>query len=233
MKTFREYLKESETIYSNKKFYEELKIIETEIERIQSHNDNLIKFNMFLCEAVIEPEKIKINTLDEDKLNKEFKKYNVIFHLGNYSLNGQYDKVSDTIDIFYSNSNKFNEIEAMIGHEMVHKIQHKHSNKYFEQSEKIVNKINSNELKLIQLFNTNTVETMKEWNILRVKNIKIYNDYLYNTVYEKMAYAYQEVKMNTTGKVSDIIDKLKRNGFVVDNKLKKYIGMYWLIKDKI
>lgn len=48
-----------------------------------------------------------------------------------------------------------------------------------------------------------------------------------------MAYAYQEVKSNTSGKISDIIDKLLRNGFIVDNKLKKYIGMYWLIKDKI
>lgn len=233
MKTFREYLKESEIKDSNKKFYDELTIIEKEMEQIQSHNDNLIKYDMFLCEAVIEPEKIKINTLDEDKLNKEFKKYNIIFHLGNYTLNGRYDKISDTIDIFYTNSNNFNEIEAMIGHEMVHKIQHKHSNKYFEQSERIIKEINSNELKLIQLFNTNTIESMKEWNLLRQKNIKIYNDYLYNTVYEKMAYAYQEVKMNTTGKVLDIIDKLKRNGFVVDNKLKKYIGMYWLIKDKI
>lgn len=74
---------------------------------------------------------------------------------------------------------------------------------------------------------------MQEWNKLRVKNIKIYNDYLYNTVYEKMAYAYQEVKSNTSGKISDIIDKLQRSGFIVDNKLKKYIGMYWLIRDKI
>lgn len=69
-------------------------------------------------------------------------------------------------------------------------------------------------------------ESMKEWNELRLQNIKIYNDYLYNTVYEKMAYAYQEVKSNTSGKITDIIDKLKRNGFNVDDKLKKYIGMY-------
>lgn len=116
---------------------------------------------------------------------------------------------------------------------MVHKIQHKHSNKYFEQSENIVNQINNNEKKLIALFNQNTVESMKEWNKLRLKNIKIYNDFLYNTVYEKMAYAYQEVKLNTSGKISDIIKKLESNGFIVDNKLKKYIGMYWLIKDKI
>lgn len=116
---------------------------------------------------------------------------------------------------------------------MVHKIQHKHSNKYFEQSEKIVKEINTNEKKLIELFNLNTKESMIEWNKLRQKNLKIYHNYLYNIIYEKMAYAYQEVKMNTTGKITDIISKLEKMGFVVDNKLRKYIGMYWLIKDKI
>ena len=230
---FRKYLKESEIKNSNEKFYEELKITEMEIERMHAHNDNLIKINMFLCEAAIEPEKIKINTHDEVTLNKEFQKHNIIFHFTNTSLSGYYDKKEDEIHIFYSDKNNYTEIEAMVGHEMVHKIQHKHSNKYFEQSEKIINKINSNEKKLIELFNTNTKESMKEWNELRLQNIKIYNDYLYNTVYEKMAYAYQEVKSNTSGKITDIIDKLKRNGFNVDNKLKKYIGMYWLIKDKI
>jgi hypothetical protein len=231
--TFREWLREEEIKDSNNKYYEELKLIENELEKIQSHNDNLIKFNMFLSEAVIEPEKIKINTLNDGKLNKQYQKFNIIFHFGDYKLKGRYDKKSDIIDIFYSDADTLEEIEAMIGHEMVHKIQHKHSNKYFEQSEKIINQINSNEKKLIELFSINTKESMREWNILRQKNLKIYNDYLYNTVYEKMSYAYQEVKMNTSGKINDIIVKLERMGFIVDNKLRKYIGMYWLIKDKI
>lgn len=228
--TFREWLENNKI---NDNYFKELKIIEEEIEQIQAHNDNLIKVNLFVCEAVIEPEKIKIDTLDEETLNKEFKKYDITFHNSNQKLSGYYDKKEDEIHIFYSNKDTFNQIEAMVGHEMVHKVQHKHSNKYFEQSEKIINQINSNEKKLIELFNTNTKESMQEWNKLRVKNIKIYNDYLYNTVYEKMAYAYQEVKSNTSGKISDIIDKLQRNGFIIDNKLKKYIGMYWLIRDKI
>lgn len=230
LETFREWL-ENDKINAN--YFKELKIIEEEIEQFQAHNDNLLKLNIFVCEAVIEPEKIKINTLDEEKLNKEFKKLNIIFHNSNQKLSGHYDKKEDEIHIFYSDKDTFEQIEAMVGHEMVHKIQHKHSNKYFEQSEKIINQINSNEKNLIELFNTNTKESMQEWNTLRLKNIKIYNDYLYNTVYEKMAYAYQEVKSNTSGKIYDIIDKLQRNGFIVDNKLKKYIGMYWLIRDKI
>ena len=229
--SFKEWLKIKE---ENEKYFIQLIEVENEIARINAHNDNIMHFNMFLCEAVIEPEKIKIQTYDEDELNKQFKKINIKFIYDNKSkLSGHYDKKNDQITVYYSKNDKLPEIEAMIGHEMVHKIQHKHSNAYFEQTEKIVNQINANEKKLIELFNTNTKESMQEWNKLRLKNIKIYNDYLYNTVYEKMAYAYSEVKNNTSGKISDIIEKLERNGFIVDNKLRKYIGMYWLIKDKI
>ena len=56
--TFRECLIEQKDIEC---YFNELKIIEKEIARLQAHNDNLVKINMFLCEAVIEPEKIKIN----------------------------------------------------------------------------------------------------------------------------------------------------------------------------
>lgn len=230
MQTFREWLNEKENI----KYFTELKLIEKEIQQINSHNDNLIKLDLFVCEAVIEPEKIKIKTYNEKDLNEEFKKYNIMFiYKYHINLNGHYDKKKDLITIYYSDLDKFSEIEALVGHEMVHKIQHKHSNKYFSQSQKIVNQINANEKKLIELFDANTKESMKEWNKLRIKNIKIYNDYLHNTVYEKMAYAYQEVKNNTSGNITDIIKKLERNGFIVDNKLRKYIGMYWLIRDKI
>ncbi len=53
--TFREWLNQED----DDKFYNELKIIEKEIQQIQAHNDNHIKINLFLCEAVIEPEKSK------------------------------------------------------------------------------------------------------------------------------------------------------------------------------
>ena len=81
--------------------------------------------------------------------------------------------------------------------------------------------------------NINTVESMKEWQKLLKINEKERLEFLQNSVFEKMAYAYSEVKMNRDGKLSDLIDKFRKNGFLVDNKLKKYIGMYWLIKDKI
>lgn len=225
MISFRKYLE-------NEEYFSELLIIEKTLERIHAHNNHIIDVDMFICEAVIEPEKIKVNSYNEEVLNDDFKKYNIIFHNG-YSLSGYYDKQKDEINIYYSEKDSFKEIEAMIGHEMVHKVQHKRSDKYFEQSKKIIDIINSNNLKLQELFSINTIESMKEWEKLRKQNIKIHNDFLYNSVFEKMAYAYQEVKLNTSGNIKDIIDKLERSGFVIDYKLKKYIGMYWLIKDKI
>ncbi len=41
--TFREWLNQED----NDKFYNELKIIEKEIQQIQAHNDNHIKINLF------------------------------------------------------------------------------------------------------------------------------------------------------------------------------------------
>ena len=81
--------------------------------------------------------------------------------------------------------------------------------------------------------NTNTIESMKEWQKLLKINEKERLEFLQNSVFENMAYAYSEVKMNRDGKLSDLIEKFRKSKFVIDNKLKKYIGMYWLIKDKL
>lgn len=226
---FKEFLK-TDII----KFYEEISEIERQLKIEFEHNKNKINIDFFISEAVIEPERILINTYDEKSLNSLYNKYNIKFKYdNNIVLSGYYDKQSDIIQINYSKTDNFNEIEAMIGHEMVHKIQHKHSEKYFEQSERLVNQINENSRILQELFDENTVESMKNWKILREKTLKLYNDFLYNTVYEKMAYAYSEVKMNKNKTPSEIVKKLEKVGLCVDNKLKKYIGMYWLIKDKI
>ena len=48
-----------------------------------------------------------------------------------------------------------------------------------------------------------------------------------------MAYVYQTVKENPTLTPNQLVKYFKTMGFNIDFKLKKYIGMYWLIKDKI
>ena len=226
MKTFREWLNQKEyidcDIHNKKKF-------EMYSNSIDIHQ-NLLSLN----EAIILPENIKINTHNQEKLNKEFNKYNITFFnsLKN-ELWARYNPKNDETEVYYSDKNTFNEIEAILGHEMVHKAQNKLNTKFIEQAENLVKRINSRQEKMSELMNINTIESMKEWQKLLKINEKERLEFLQNSVFEKMAYAYSEVKMNRDGKLSDLIEKFRKNGFLVDNKLKKYIGMYWLIKDKL
>ena len=140
--TFREYLIESEI----KDFYKEL----NEIERFH-YKESMGIINKYplvlpIHEAIIYPENIKINSPldDEESLNKEFKKLNVTFHLGNYNLNAHYSQTEDEIHVYYNSKNSKLEIEAMIGHEMIHREQNKKSNgNYFERAKKLTTELNA------------------------------------------------------------------------------------------
>lgn len=240
MITFREWLRE-------KDFYNEIEQLSNQIEIYENHNK--LKFEMYssepdtynnivtLNEAIILPENIKINTYNSDELNKQFEKQKIyFFNTGdtpNVKLWARYNSKTDETEVYYSNKDKFNEIEAMIGHEMIHKAQNKLNSKFIEQAENLVKRINSRQDKMNDLMNINTVESMKEWQVLFKLNEKERLEFLQNSVYEKMAYAYSEVKMNKDIKLSDLLNKFKKSNFIIDNKLKKYIGMYWLIRDKI
>ena len=223
---FREWLNQKEYIdcdIHNKKKFE-----------MYSNSADIHQNLLSLNEAIILPENIKINTHNQEKLNKEFNKYKITFFnsLKN-ELWARYNPKNDETEVYYSDKNTFNEIEAILGHEMVHKAQNKLNTKFIEQAENLVKRINSRQEKMSELMNINTIESMKEWQKLLKINEKERLEFLQNSVFEKMAYAYSEVKMNRDGKLSDLIEKFRKSKFVIDNKLKKYIGMYWLIKDKL
>ena len=223
---FREWLNQKEYIdcdIHNKKKFE-----------MYSNSADIHQNLLSLNEAIILPVNIKINTHNQEKLNKEFNKYKITFFnsLKN-ELWARYNPKNDETEVYYSDKNTFNEIEAILGHEMVHKAQNKLNTKFIEQAENLVKRINSRQEKMSELMNINTIESMKEWQKLLKINEKERLDFLQNSVFEKMAYAYSEVKMNRDGKLSDLIEKFRKSKFVIDNKLKKYIGMYWLIRDKL
>ena len=239
MKTFREWLREQEfelNFYveiDNYKNYETHNI--SKFELYSNISDTYTKITT-LNEAIILPENIKINTYDSEKLNKQFEKQKIKFFnvLKNKNdLRARYNPKNDETEVYYSDKNTFNEIEAILGHEMIHKAQNKLNTKFIEQAENLVKRINSRQEKMSELMDINTIESMKEWQKLLKINEKERLDFLQNSVFEKMAYAYSEVKMNRDGKLSDLIEKFRKSKFVIDNKLKKYIGMYWLIKDKL
>lgn len=226
MKTFREYLIEAEI----KDFYTELNQIESFYYKESMGIINKYPLVLPIHEAIIYPENIKINSSldDGDSLNKEFKKLNVIFHLENYSrnndLNAHYRQTDDEIHVYYSLKNSKLEIEAMIGHEMIHREQHKKSNgNYFERAKKLTAELNA----LANKFNkTQDINVYKEYNAK--KKFKDFDDH-----YEQMAYVYQIVKENPTLTPNQLVKYFQTFGFEINYRLKKYIGMYYIIKDKL
>ena len=158
MITFREWLRE-------KDFYNEIEQLSNQIEIYENHNK--LKFEMYssepdtynnivtLNEAIILPENIKINTYNSDELNKQFEKQKIyFFNTGdtpNVKLWARYNSKTDETEVYYSNKDKFNEIEAMIGHEMIHKAQNKLNSKFIEQAENLVKRINSRQDKMNDL----------------------------------------------------------------------------------
>lgn len=183
-------------------------------------------------EAVIEPHLIKIKTNNIEKLNDEFKKYNIKFHYSN-DIQGLYDKSKDEINIYFPKNIDFNTLEALIGHEMVHKEQHKNAGQnYFKQSEKIVKRINDL-AKDINLLDMMDEKDVKKYKVLNSERNKLLNNFLYLSPYESMAYAYQFVKEYKNLLPQEIIEKLKDNKILINNLTKIYIAMYWLIRSKI
>ena len=122
-------------------------------------------------------------------------------------------------------------MEALIGHELVHREQHKRAGEnYFKQSEKIVKEIDNLavELNQIDMSNPNNVKIFQ-------KQYKIYQEltdkFLYLTPYESMAYAYQFVKEYYYYLTpSAIIDKLRADNIKINNITKKVC--WYVLVDK-
>lgn len=193
------------------------------------YNNKFYGLDIAMAEAIIRPENIKVNKVDINYLQNKFP--DIEFTLGD-DLQGGYDAINDKIHITFNYTNTKDELQAMIGHESIHRIQNKKSNgKYLEQSLTLIRKINNLGK------NIKSSEDEKEYD-------KIYSEFVYGSSQEKMTYAYQFVKLRNDKEYnfknpSDIIHYIELFNskssikYTIDNKMKKYIGMYWLIRDKI
>lgn len=211
--TFKEILYKKDT----EEYFDEIDFHE----RIDKQMEWACKYAGIILENIIEPYNINIKTHDIKKLNKQFKKEKIIFNNG--ELRAFYNQEDNTIEVFISEKDNFRAIEAMIGHEMIHREQNKRSGKnYFKQSKKLVNRINN----LIPLVNKGDEKAVKEQE-------KLLDYFMKSSPYEQMAYAYQIVKTYKNKTPREMIKILEKNNLKVDKKMLKYIGMYWLIRDKI
>ena len=112
----------------------------------------------------------------------------------------------------------------MIGHEMIHHAQNKKSNgNYFERAKRLTDELNKLALEFNKTQDINIFNNYK-----KKKKFRDYDDY-----FEQMAYVYQVVKENPNLTPNQLVKYFDKYGFNIDYRLKKYIGMYWLIKDKI
>ena len=185
--------------------------------------ENLNCDNIIL-EAVLNPGELRLKNTDLEYLNGLFKKLNVVFREADY-LSGKASTEKIIIDV--PKDVNITELEAMIGHELIHREQHKRSKHFQDFTENIVKEINY----LATKFN----ET-QDMSILNKRN-ELLNYFLYGNVYEMMAYAYQLVKdrdsynLNSPSDVINYFDKFLNTK--VPKKFKKYVGMYWIIKEKL
>jgi hypothetical protein len=76
----------------------------------------------------------------------------------------------------------------------------------------------------IWYYKTQDINIYKEYNSR--KKFRDFDDH-----YEQMAYVYQIVKENKNLTPNQLVKYFQTLGFNIDYRLKKYIGMYYLIKD--
>ena len=226
MKTFRDYLIECEI----NDFYTDIKSCQDFYNKESINLYNKFPLIFQIHEAVILPENLKINSdlADIDSLNKEFKKLKVFFEINQDDnpkhLDAHYNQEKDEIHIFHSTKNSKLEVEAIVGHEMIHREQHRRAGvHYFERAKKLTAEINN----IVKEYErTKNPDLIKDYQ----KKLKFKN---FDDSYEQMAYVYQTIKENPDLTPNQLVKYFTKFGFNIDFKLKKYIGMYWLIKDKI
>ena len=233
MINFKDWLKTKEIT----EFYEiELKEIERKIDKAYISPEFLeMAYGIIpLKEAIILPEKIKMKTKNIDELNSEFKNQNIIFHYATNELSGYYDKQKDEVHIFFDDKKvDNNSIEAMVAHELVHKEQHKRAGEnYFKQSEIMIKKINALGKEISSLYMTNPKSPSIAWNKNK-ERLALLDEFKYLSPYESMAYACQFVKNYKDSSPKEIFKHLEDDKIPLNNITKKYIAMYWLIRDKI
>lgn len=168
------------------------------------------------------PMNIHIKSTKLEELKKQFPKITFNNINNTNELNGKIK--NKKIIINYSIKNTCTELEAIIGHELIHLEQLKRSKgKWLEQTKNTVQKIN------LKIKNIKSSYDEKEI-------IQLLKDFNFLTPEEKMSYAYQLVKINN-GNIHDIMKHIKNDTlFSIYNKDKrflKYVYMYLSIYKNI
>ena len=233
--TFREWSKQIgiektkivvHTYYTEEQLYKDIETYNNLQSRIISHNTSLDNvYNCNLSEDlihikgnIIDPMNIILNSTDIYYLNKEYNRYDLYFKESLY-LFAEYDSISDVLIAYIPSTCSKLELEAVVTHEMVLKKQHK----WRCSSE------NENYNYFDSAFNYGNIIFKS------VMNRKFRDELRELDQFKEVALAFNIVKeySNKYNKPNEIINYMIENEFHVSSSIKKYVAMYWLIKDKI
>ncbi len=182
-----------------------------------------------LYEDVIKPGVIELGGTDIEKLNKQYNNLKIFFHKAKKknTYEGYYEPETDEIHIYYNNISK-DELEAILSHELVHKEQHKRAgNNWINQLRIQIDIINDYVEKINKEKNPSIrIDLKKEYR-------KLLDELQFGSPQEQMAYAMQFVKERKKYGYKSPNDIAVKHKDFFGKKFKKYLGMYWLIKDHI
>jgi len=204
-----------------------------EIEQIfKNHNrSKMYNFGVYLLyEDIIRNGIVNLPGLNLKKLNTQYNPAGIFFHKHKdiNEFEGRYEPENDEIHIYFGKNVNKDEVEAILSHELVHKEQHKKSNgKWQSNLIKQINKINDLYKKIKKEKDVNKRLNLKK------EYRKLLDEFHYKSPQEEMAYAMQFVKGRKSygfNSPNDIVIRFKDS---FSNKFKKYVYLYWQIKDKI
>lgn len=188
-----------------------------------------------LQEGIIIPDKLKIVTTNIKKLNKQFQNTIISFEEvdSEEEVGGSYIPATEEIIINVYKNMSLNTLEALINHEIIHSIQDDKSSMRMEQELNAEYKKIENLVKKLDSLNSKS----PEYNIVKAKLDKSSFKHLFGTHQEKMTYSYMFVKMakdknlNTPDEVVQEAEKWLN--IKLDKQFKKYIGMYWMVRNEL
>jgi len=195
----------------------------------------MLRFKQY-NEGIITPDNLKVKTSSTVKLSKLYNKYNIFFELSDGSPQasyGNYDPKDDSINIQVPKNADLNTLNSVISHELLHREQNKRSGGDYA---KWITKYGTGINDYIADFNNKVdLGTSTQKGFDKIEQMR--NTFRYGNTFELMAYAFQFVKVRKALGVkspSELVKFIDASTEVpINKKMKKYIGMYWLIKEQL
>lgn len=192
-----------------------------------------MRFKSYLLEGIIVPEKISINTLDINKLNKQFKDTIISFEKSDGGAHAAYVPENEEIIVYLDADGEMDTktLETLVQHEVIHSIQdNKSGMRMADVIQKDYEKLRAMNLEVANLKDDDEIspEFMKKYKELEAKMNFLNPE-------EQMAYAYMYAKMYKKLSIKEVMKKMtdewkKWSNQKPSKKMLKYFYSYWTVR---